>query len=86
MAIPGRALPSAALGARGGGAIDIQPLDAKGTTASSRYFEVDLSLPPEAAPTGIGGRAYVRFDHGSEPLARQWGRRARQLLLSRLSF
>jgi len=81
-----RSLPSAALGSRGGGAIEIDPLDDKGITASQEFFEVDLSLPPEAVPSGIGGRAYVRFDHGSEPLARQWGRRARQLVLRRLSF
>ncbi len=31
----------------------------------------------------IGGRAYVRFDHGTEPLARQAYRRIRQLFLRR---
>jgi putative peptide zinc metalloprotease protein len=29
----------------------------------------------------IGGRAWVRFDHGLEPLAGRWYRRLRQVLL-----
>ena len=35
---------------------------------------------------GLGERAYIRFDHGSEPLAKQWLRLGRQLVLSQLSL
>jgi len=29
----------------------------------------------------IGARTYVRFDHGGQPLAKQWYRSLRQLFL-----
>ena len=32
-----------------------------------------------------GGRAYVRFDHGSAPLASQWYEEVRRLFLSRFN-
>jgi hypothetical protein len=47
-------------------------------------FQLDLALPADAPVTGIGERAYVRLDHGLQPLWRQWTRSLRQLLLSRL--
>jgi len=47
---------------------------------------VDLALPEHFKTRGIGERAYVRFEHGAEPLAVQWFRSIRQLLLSRLSY
>jgi putative peptide zinc metalloprotease protein len=81
-----RQLPSRALGAGGGGNIAIDLQDKKGTTASEKVFQVELELPPDVKIQGIGERAYVRFDHGTEPLARQWLRSGRQLLLSRLSL
>ena len=78
-------LPSRALGAAGGGEIAVKLTD-DGTTAAEQVFQVDLSMPGEIDITGVGERAYVRFDHGSEPLASQWLRSGRQLVLSRLSF
>jgi putative peptide zinc metalloprotease protein len=42
-------------------------------------------LPANTAVTGLGERAYVRFDHGAEPLLAQWLRQLRQLLLRRLA-
>jgi putative peptide zinc metalloprotease protein len=33
----------------------------------------------------IGSRVYVRFDHGSEPLAQQWYRSLRQVFLKQLN-
>jgi putative peptide zinc metalloprotease protein len=44
-------------------------------------FQLDLSLPEEVKDPHIGGRVYVRFEHGSMPLAMQWYRSLRQLFL-----
>ena len=78
-------LPSRVLGVAGGGAIAVQK-DEDGVTAIEKVFKVELALPANNQTSGVGERAYVRFDHGSEPLAQQWFRSIRQLLLSRLSF
>jgi len=80
-----RTLPSRALGAAGGGSIAVQ-YDEEGLTAIEKVFQVDLALPEHFKTQGIGERAYVRFEHGAEPLATQWFRSIRQLLLSRLSY
>ena len=80
------ALPSRALGAAGGGAIAVLSADDGGLTAAEKVFQVDLELPAALHITGVGQRAYVRFEHGAEPLADQWIRSGRQLLLSRLSL
>jgi putative peptide zinc metalloprotease protein len=76
-------LPTAALGATGGGQIAVDPNDQKGLKTLERVFYIDVSLPPEAVPSAFGGRVYVRFEHVGEPLLRQWYRRVRQLFLSR---
>jgi putative peptide zinc metalloprotease protein len=78
-------LPSRILGAAGGGEIPIDTHDEQGLTAAEKVFQVELGLPPDIPVVGIGGRVYVRFHHGREPLARQWARAARQLLLSKLA-
>lgn len=73
-------LPSAALGQAAGGRWPTDPADPDGLKTLSPAFVVDLQVP--AAPAErIGARAWVRFDHGSAPLATQAWRRARQLLL-----
>ena len=43
-------------------------------------FLIDLTLTGRTLER-VGGRAWVRFDHGSEPLAMQAYRRAAQLFL-----
>jgi putative peptide zinc metalloprotease protein len=78
-------LPSPALGVAGGGKIAVEPKDEKGLTAAERVFQVDLTLPDDVVPAGIGGRTYVRLDHGREPLWQQFARSAKQLLLRRLT-
>jgi putative peptide zinc metalloprotease protein len=50
-----------------------------------KTFQVDLELPSALSLLNVGGRVYVRFDHGWEPLAVQWGRELRQLFLTRLN-
>jgi putative peptide zinc metalloprotease protein len=71
------------LGSRGGGPVAVDPADAEGTRTLDRVFQVELGLP--VATARLGSRAYVRFDHGTEPLGAQWYRRLRQLLLSRFN-
>lgn len=70
-------LPSAALGEKGGGRIQIDPQGGDGTRTSEPVFLFDVQTPfnPGAYP---GMRIWVRFDHGSEPvltlLHREWRR------------
>ncbi len=78
-------LPSPALGTQGGGQVAVDPSDREGRKSVQKYFQVDIDLDGEKRPANIGGRAFVRFDHGWEPLAFQWYRHARQLFLSRLN-
>jgi putative peptide zinc metalloprotease protein len=76
-------LPSVALGVGGGGELPVDPTAPEGNRAAQSLFEVELAVPADAAVQQYGGRVYVRFDHGTEPLAVQWGRRLRQLFLAR---
>jgi putative peptide zinc metalloprotease protein len=78
-------LPSPALGSEGGGQVPLDPKDPDGKKAIKRMFQVDLELPVKQAVLNVGGRVYVRFDHGWEPLAMQWYRQGRQLFLSRFN-
>jgi putative peptide zinc metalloprotease protein len=79
-------LPTAALGTQGGGAMAVDPSDREGRKAMQRFFQVDVELPQsDRGALRVGGRAYVRFDHGWEPLGLQWYRRARQLFLARFN-
>ena len=72
-------LPSGALGTTGGGTVAVAPDEADGRRTLARVFRVELTLDTPAER--LGGRAYVRFDHGSEALALRGLRRVRQLLL-----
>jgi len=74
-------LPSAALGTQGGGVLNINPQESKGTQTLEPVFEFELALPTEVVSSPIGTRAYVHIDHGSEALATQWYRRLRQVFL-----
>jgi len=78
-------LPTTALGSEGGGQIVVDPRDPKGVTAVQKVFQVDIELPASAARLNVGGRAYVRFDHGWQPLAVQWYLALRQLFLARFN-
>ncbi len=74
-------LPSAALGVAGGGDIPIDMSDSSRLRALESFFQLDLQLPPEAGRPRIGGRVYVRFEHGSMPLAFQLYRHLQQLFI-----
>ncbi len=79
-------LPNPALGSRGGGAITVDAQDSAGLLATQPIYRLELRLPPQRLTRYIGSRLQVRFDHGAEPLARQWLRRLRQLFLRRLDL
>ncbi|MDH5593167.1 MAG: PqqD family peptide modification chaperone [Gammaproteobacteria bacterium] len=84
-------LPSAVLGGLGGGKIAVDPTDETGVTTLQKIFQLDLALPDAACPahskSGYAGkRVYVQFDFGTEPLATQWFRSIRQLLLKQLNI
>ncbi len=75
-----RKLPSAALVDHGGGPYASDPAEKDGLHSLQTVFLIDLTLPGRTLDR-VGGRAWVRFDHGSEPLAVQAYRRAAQLFL-----
>ena len=79
-------LPSTTLGSIGGGAIAIDPTEQSGTKTFERVFQFDLEIAQPLEEVFIGGRAYVRFDHGFEPIGFQWYRRVRQLFLKRFNI
>lgn len=73
-------LPSPALGDRGGGVFVTDPADKDGVRTLEPVFIVDIAVPGRVIER-VGGRAWVRFEHGAQPLALQWYRRASQLFL-----
>ena len=79
-----RQLPSAALVDHGGGPYPNDPAEKDGLHSLEPVFLFDLTLRGRALER-VGGRAWVRFDHGSEPLAVQAYRRAAQLFLQRFN-
>jgi putative peptide zinc metalloprotease protein len=80
--IPGATdkLPSLALGIAGGGSIVTDP-GADGQRAFQSLFQFDVEIQGGTADKRLGQRAYVRFEHGREPLAYRWYRTARRLFL-----
>jgi putative peptide zinc metalloprotease protein len=73
-------LPSAALSERNGGAIVTDSGDPEHLRTLDPVLIVDIAVP-QSPIHRIGGRAWVRFDFGSAPLALQWAQALRQLLL-----
>jgi len=80
-------LPSLALGVPGGGTIGVDPralTDPKEESAPravAPVFQFDLEVPREAGMEALGMRVYVRFDHPPAPLAVQWYRSVRRMML-----
>jgi putative peptide zinc metalloprotease protein len=85
--VPGASekLPAKALGNAGGGELPVDPSDRQGLTAVQKVFQLDLELPSKTHLVNLGGRAYVRIDHGWAPLGVQLYRSFRQLFLSRFN-
>jgi putative peptide zinc metalloprotease protein len=78
-------LPNAALGSMGGGDIAVDPRANDSLTTFEGVFQVDLSLPSQAAGDFVGTRVFVKFDHGTEPVAKQIYRGMRRLLLNKFN-
>jgi len=79
-------LPSLALASQGGGSIATDPFDTKNVKALQKLFQFDLALPASAGVVNVGGRVYVRFDHGWEPLLQRWYQYIRRLFLAKFSI
>jgi putative peptide zinc metalloprotease protein len=77
-------LPSAALADRAGGQFMTDPSDPKGLRTTEPVFLFDVEVP-ESRTERVGGRVWVRFDHGSEPLTGRLYRGFQQLLLRHFS-
>jgi len=77
-------LPSRALGSQGGGRFVVDPADSEGLQTLAPVFQLELTLAESTSIREIGGRAHVRLDHGTEPLAAQAYRGLRRLFLRQL--
>ena len=77
-------LPTAALGDRAGGPFVTDPADKEGLKTLEPVFLLDLRLTSKTLER-VGGRAWLRFDHGARPLAFQWQRRMQQLFLKQFN-
>jgi putative peptide zinc metalloprotease protein len=77
-------LPSPALSQAGGGEVALDPAAGSELKALQTHFEFEVELPADRRLM-LGGRAYVRFDHGREPVALQAWRWLRQQFLQRLA-
>ena len=74
-------LPSAALATINGGIIAVDPSSQEELETLEKVFHIDLEFTPTEQISEIGQRVYVRFDHGTEPIARQWYRSLSQVFL-----
>jgi putative peptide zinc metalloprotease protein len=73
-------LPTAALSDRYGGSITTDPQDPDALRTLEPVFLFDIAVPTERFQRA-GARAWVRIDHGREPLATQWARGFRRVVL-----
>lgn len=79
-------LPSKTLSMEGGGKIPVDPRQLFNLQAFQKIFLFDVALAEDVPEDAyIGGRVYIRFDHGEEPLAWRWYRTLRQLFLKRFN-
>ena len=78
-------LPSLALSTMGGGKIVVDPRDSDVPMALEKLFVLNLQLDSAEDINKVGGRVYVRFDHGQEALVGRIYRSLRQLFLRQLN-
>lgn len=74
-------LPSEVLSISGGGPFIPRSDSNNPLMTQQKLFLVDLSFDPQQQNIPFGTRAYVRIDHGGEPLVTQMMRRVRQVFL-----
>ena len=84
-------LPGMALSSQGGGEVALDP-SASGdggrsgeTKAAATMFIFELKLGDSDRIQALGSRIYVRFEQEPEPLATQWYRAARRVLLKKFN-
>jgi putative peptide zinc metalloprotease protein len=77
-------LPNPALSSAGGGKVAIDPRDSSQQVTLDKWFEFEL-LIPDTRVRAMGERAYVRFEHGAEPVALRLYREIRQLFMRRFT-
>jgi putative peptide zinc metalloprotease protein len=77
-----RLLPSAALGAAGGGSLRVDPDDPEGRLAAEDVYLIDLIFQSSDIPRLVGLRAHVLFRNGRTVLAELF-RRELQILFMR---
>jgi putative peptide zinc metalloprotease protein len=80
-----REMPSMALSVSGGGTIALDPEQRNEPQAFKKNFIFDVGLTG-ARLSRVGERAFVRFEHFPETLARKWRRNIRQVLIKRFDF
>ena len=78
-------LPSMALSTMGGGEILLDPSDPEHLRALSNLLHLELVAESARTAETMGGRVYVRFDHGLEPLVRRLYRSVRQVFLKQFN-
>jgi putative peptide zinc metalloprotease protein len=78
-------LPSMALSTLGGGDILIDPTDPQQMKVLANLLHLELTVDTDRQSDSLGGRVYVRFDHGYEPLAGRLYRSIRQVFLKQFN-
>ncbi len=74
-----------ALSTEGGGWVSLDPRDPSSGKTVEELFHLELNLPQERTLSNIGGRVYVKFDHGNEPVGWQFYRLIRQVFLEKFN-
>lgn len=82
---PSNFIPNPALSTEGGGWVSLDPRNPKEGKSMEELYYLELESPVDLGISNIGGRVYVRFDHGKEPIAWQMYRRLRQIFLERFN-
>lgn len=75
-------LPSPVLATVGGGQVVMDPSDPEKIRALDRVWQLEVRIDEPVRVRGLGGRTFVRFDHGDEPLVWRIYRNVRRLFLS----
>jgi putative peptide zinc metalloprotease protein len=81
----GRKLPSPALAQANNGPFPTDPSAKDGDISLLPFVEIDLHLAQTDGDPRWGERAWIRFDHGTPPIAERVYRSLRQLLLKRFN-
>ena len=81
----GHRLPSPALAQANNGPFPTDPTAKDGDVSLLPFVEIDLHLMQSDGDPRWGERAWVRFDHGTPPIAERLYRSLRQLLLKRFN-